>query len=299
VPNATPTRSYSARVMPEHYRVEPLNITGLADYHCHCDYSFDAVGTIDEYCSAALSRGLVEICFATHWDTSTISGSEDNVIRIQGELKPAIPDNLAPYVDNVRRAGEKFYPLGLSVKLGLEYGWFRGCEEAAASLKERYDFDHFLCGIHELDGLCFSCEECYPKCFSRYSVEALVDKYVVEIVTAARCGLFDCIAHLDYIRKYGEAYYGGELNTLLFERGMPAVFEALKDSRTSLEVNTSAIRRHFNDYFPSTKIINAARRAGVDVRFLGSDAHAPDQVGYDFDAAAALVGPWSKAWSED
>lgn len=285
--------------MPDSDMLEPLQTPGLSDYHCHCDYSIDAVGTIDEYCQAALKKGLVEICFTTHWDTSPISGSDDNVIRIKGKLKPTIPDNLEPYVEDVHRADEKFFPLGLRVKLGLEYGWYPGCEETAIALKERYDFDHFLCGLHELDGLCFSCKECYPRCFDKYSVEELVEKYAGEIATAASSCLFDCIAHLDYIRKYAHAHYGEELDRLLFEQGLPRIIEALLMSGTSLEINTGALRRGFSDYFPSMRIINAVKRAGIRIPFLGSDAHAPNEVGHDFDAARILASPWSEAWSQD
>ena len=39
----------------------------------------------------------------------------------------------------------------------------------------------------------------------------------------------------------------------------------------------------------SMELINGAKRAGVDVLYLGSDAHAPGQVGYDFETAAHLV----------
>lgn len=285
--------------MPETEKIEPLNLPGLTDYHCHCDYSIDAVGTIEDYCRAALHMNLAEICFTTHWDTSTLGDTKDNVIRIKGEPKPAIPDNLVPYVDHVHRAAKRFHPEGLVVKLGLEYGWFPGCEKAAADLKARFDFDHFMCGIHELDGLCFSCEKCFLSCFAAYTVEELVDKYVGEVVSAAQSGLFDCFAHLDYLRKYAEAHYGPDLNKLLLAGLTERAFPALVESDTALEVNTSAIRRHFDEYFPGTKIINAARRAGVSVHYLGSDAHAPNQVGFDFDAAAALTSSWTQAWCED
>jgi histidinol-phosphatase (PHP family) len=247
----------------------------------------------------AIRLGLAEICFTTHWDTSPEGGTDDNVIRVDGKLLPTVPDNLARYVADVRQAHETYYPIGLTVRLGLEYGWYPGCEESIEALKSRYDFDHFLCGIHELDGHCFSCEKCYKKCFADMSVESLVDKYVAAIVEAAESKLFHCIAHLDYIRKYGEAHYGPRLNELLLEKLSEKAFPALATSGTAIEVNTSAIRRKFDDYFPTVKIINSARRAGVDVRFLGSDAHAPEQVGYDFDTAAALVSDWSQACTED
>ncbi|MCX6834776.1 MAG: histidinol-phosphatase HisJ family protein [candidate division Zixibacteria bacterium] len=285
--------------MPDFSPIEPLATPGLTDYHCHCDYSIDAYGTIDEYCEAALQRGLAEICFTTHWDTNSVSSGQDNVIRIGGQSRPTVPDNLAPYVDDVLRARESSAPRGLSVVLGVEFGWYPGCEETAAALRDRYRFDHFLCGIHELEGCCFSCERCYPNCFPHYSAEQLVEKYVSEVETAAHSGLFDCIAHLDYIRKFGEAYYGPGLNDLLLKQLAERAFPALVAGNTAIEVNTSAIRRGFKDNFPRVAIVNAARRAGVEVRHLGSDAHAPNQVGFDFDAAASLVSPWSEAWCDD
>lgn len=285
--------------MREPDKIEPLLIQGLSDYHCHCDYSFDAEGTIDEYCEVALQKGLAEICFTTHWDISPACQGSDNVIRIEGEFKEAVPDNLQPYVDDVHRAADKYYSLGLSVKLGLEFGWFPKCEEQAAHLKEQFDFDHFLCGIHELGPRCFCCRHNYIKCFEPYSVEQVVDKYAEEVITAAKSGLFDCIAHLDYIRKYGEAHYGPALNDLLLERVGPDMFRALRENNTSLEINTSAARRGLGDYFPKTRLINAARKAGVNFYFLGSDAHQPADVGFDFDAASALATPATEAWCED
>ncbi len=150
-----------------------------------------------------------------------------------------------------------------------------------------------------MEGRCFSCDGCFPKCFPHYTVEQAVEKYVNEIAAVARTGLFDCIAHLDYLRKYGEKYYGTRINELLLDHLIQKAFPALKGSGTAMEVNTSAIRRGFDDYFPRAAVVNAARKAGVEVRFLGSDAHRPDQVGADFDAAASLVSPSFEAWCED
>ncbi|MFZ5979487.1 MAG: histidinol-phosphatase HisJ family protein [Candidatus Zixiibacteriota bacterium] len=278
--------------MPENYQIKPLYSTGLADYHCHPNYSVDAVGTIDEYCEAARSRNLVEICFTTHFDTNPDSiGDEDNVIVVRGEKLPATVDNLAVYVEDVRWAHDKYYPLGLSVKLGVEVGWYPGCEKIVTALKERYDFDHVLCGIHELNNVCFCCRNRYEKCFAGFdSMAAMLEAYFREVAAAARTGLFDCIAHFDYYKKYGEKHYGAEINSG-WEPYAEDIFAVLKRSETALEVNTAGLRKGNNDYYPAIKIVNAARKAGVTVAFLGSDAHAPNEIGYDFDAASALVPP--------
>ena len=268
--------------------IQPLHIDGLSDYHCHCDYSIDAVGTIEEYCEAALKRELAEICFTTHFDSNPNADGFANFIRIKGENKPAIPENLAPYVNDVLAAQEKYYPLGLSVKLGLEFGWYANCEEKVTRLKEWYDFDHLLVGVHEIKNICFCAASTYEQCFADISMEQTVEDYYRQVVDAARSGLFTAVAHLDYYRKYGELFYGAGIHQQ-YKQHASDVYAALATSGTAIEINTAARRKGLDSFFPSMEMLNAARRAGVDVLFLGSDAHAPEQVGFDFETAAHLV----------
>lgn len=268
--------------------LKPLHIGGVADFHCHCDYSVDAEGTVDEFCEAALQRNLAEICFTTHFDANPNSEGDIEYIRVSGENKPVTLENLAPYVDDVHRAAEKYYPSGLSVKLGVEIGWFDGCEELTQRLIERYDFDHVLCGIHEVDNICFCCHSSEEKFFSRFSAEQVAEKYFEQVCRAAQTRLFDCIAHLAYYTRAGLTYHG-EVIKRVHEPYIRQVFSELVNTGTGLEVNTSGIRHGLKDYYPSIAIINAATKAGVAVTCLGSDAHRPEQLGFDFEAAAALV----------
>jgi histidinol-phosphatase (PHP family) len=265
-----------------------LHIEGLADYHCHCDYSIDAKGSVAEYCEAALQRGLVELCFATHYDANPDATGNDGFISINGERRPINPENLAPYVDEVRRADERYFGEGLAVKLGLEFGWYPGCEEHVSKLRERFDFDYVLCGLHELENICFCCNTVYEKCLSRYSVERMAELYFSDAIAAAGSGLFNAIAHLDYYRKYGEKFYGPKINEI-HRPYLAELFGALNASGTAIEINTAALRRGFPQSYPAVEIINAARRAEVEIAHLGSDAHAPDQVGYEFEQVAPLA----------
>lgn len=268
--------------------ITPLPFDNLCDFHMHCDYSIDATGTIEEYCHTALKRRLAEICFTTHFDANPRSDQFANYIRVNGEKVPTTIENLEPYVEHVLRAAEEFYPYGLSVKLGVEFGWYDGCEEQAAQLKAAYPFDYMLVGVHEINDLCFCAMSTYEKCFSQLSKEAAVSAYVRQVITAARSKLFDTIAHLDYIKKYGERFYGPSINDE-FKAHLPELFAALIESKTAMEVNTAARRVGFKSFYPSIDIVNDARRAGVRVHFLGSDAHKPEQVGYEFEEVVHLV----------
>lgn len=268
--------------------LQPLHLDGLADNHCHCDYSIDATGTIREYCDAALERGLAEVCFTTHFDANPNGDGKVNFVAIKGKRVPTTIDNLAPYVEDVLAAREEYLPLGISVKLGVEFGWYTGCEEQVVRLKERYPLEYVLCGIHELENLPFCCSGSYQDCFGKYSAEKMTELYFRETVAAIRTNLFDGLAHLEYYRKFGESFYGTVLETTPLPF-LEDLFDALRESRTVLEVNTAAVRKGLREYYPRAEIVHRARRAGVAVAHLGSDAHKPDQVGFDFEVAAALV----------
>lgn len=268
--------------------MQPLHIEGVTDFHVHCDYSIDAVGSVDQYCQAALYRNLAEICFTTHYDSNPNGGDRANFIRINGENKLTSVENLEPYVDHVLRAADQYYLQGISVKLGVEIGYYPGCEEEVIRLKEKYPLDYILCGIHEIDNICFCCKHDVEKCFSRYSMNEAVEKYFSQVNSAAKSKHFDTIAHLGYYLKYARQFYGEEV----LDAHLPYLdetFRILKESGTALEINTAAIRHGLKQYYPSVDIINRAKKAGVDIVHLGSDAHRPEDVGFDFEAATALV----------
>ncbi|MFZ1685591.1 MAG: histidinol-phosphatase [Candidatus Zixiibacteriota bacterium] len=282
--------------MPEP-TITPLAIEGLSDHHCHCDYSVDAVGTIDDYCQAALKRNLAEICFTTHYDANPQTIDEAGFISVNGERVRVGIEPLNFYAADVERAREKYYPLGLSVLLGLEFGWYPGCEEEALKVKRSFPFDYFLVGVHEIDDICYCCSDTYEKCFSRFGIEEMAEKYFAQVIDAAKSGVFNTIAHLDYYRKYGEKVYGAKVHQI-HKPYLEDLFDVLKASGTGIEVNTAARRKGLDSYFPLVETVNLAKRAGVDVLFLGSDAHAPEQVGYDFETASSLV-PSSVTGCED
>jgi len=67
------------------------------------------------------------------------------------------------------------------------------------------------------------------------------------------------------------------------------LFETMGRHGVGFELNTSAMRHGHVEYYPNMEIVNMARRAEVPLIALGSDAHHPDQLALDFDAASAVA----------
>ncbi len=258
----------------------------LADYHVHPDFSFDAEGSIAEFCIAAEKKGLMEICFTSHFDTNPILSDRARSIKVNGDYLPHTVENFKIYVDAVLKAAEEYYPP--LVRLGVEAGYYPGCEKNLERLFDSYPFYYRLGAVHEVDNI----EICYGSRMEEHSkkikLEDLADRYFALVTQAVETGLFDAIAHLDMYKKYGLKYYGDKV--LKIHRGrIEPLFEAMVSHEVGLEINSSAIRKGHSEYYPTMEIVNMARSAGVRILAIGSDAHRPEEVGYDFEAASALA----------
>ncbi|UCD18397.1 MAG: histidinol-phosphatase HisJ family protein [Candidatus Zixiibacteriota bacterium] len=260
----------------------------LADYHVHPDFSIDAVGNIDEHCRAALNKGLAEICFTTHYDNDPKIPAKVRTMRINGELHQLSDKTVKTYLDAVEKAHKKYFPRGLKVSAGIEVGWFPGCEKELTALFSKHAFDYKLVGLHDIGALSFCYHKQAEKCFSRYSPEEFADHYFSLIKDAVDSDLFDSVAHLDVYRRYGQGYYGEPILNIYRGRIEP-IFEAMNKSGMGFEINTSAFRHGLDQFYPTMDIVNLARKMGVRVAAIGSDAHRPDDVGGDLDAAAPVA----------
>jgi histidinol-phosphatase (PHP family) len=95
---------------------------------------------------------------------------------------------------------------------------------------------------------------------------------------AANTGLFDVMAHPDLVKKFGH-FPSFEPDELFSECARTAA-----DVGVKIEVSTAGLRKPVGEMYPGRQLLSAFRSAGV-VATVGSDAHAPDEVGYRIDAA--------------
>jgi histidinol-phosphatase (PHP family) len=66
------------------------------------------------------------------------------------------------------------------------------------------------------------------------------------------------------------------------------VLDRIAKAGMALEINTSGWRRPVGEAYPSPLILSLAREREIPLTF-GSDAHAPDEVGYEFAKAVQLA----------
>ncbi len=259
----------------------------MTDAHVHPDFSIDSKGSIEEYCNRALELGLVEIIFTTHVNTNP-NFPDRSMMLVDGRRVPTSVDSIKRYADDVWSAREKYYEIGLMVKCGVEVDFFPEIsDEILRALEDRL-IEYRLVGVHRIDGLTFGNKGETLKLYDRYGVPELLEKYYALVKQASTYRLFDSVAHLDYYRRYAPEDKLDEVMRIDFDF-IDDTLESLVENEISIEVNTSALRHGHKEYYPSMALLNKVRKAGVLIRYLGSDAHSPEHLAHDFDNGELIV----------
>jgi histidinol-phosphatase (PHP family) len=240
-----------------------------ADYHMHTPLCHHATGTPVDYARVAIERGLDEIGFADH---SPMPTQFD-------EWRMNIAD-LPRYFDLVAEAREKFPQL--TIRLGLECDFIPGHESWIEKIATMADWDYLIGSVHYLPG---GFEVDHPRHMSRHmggEREEIWTSYWKTYEQAIRSKLFDFVAHPDLPKKFGFKPDGD------LRRFYEPAISALAESGGAFEINTAGLRKECREMYPSREFLEMARAANVPL-LINSDAHAPQEVGADFDAAIALA----------
>jgi len=245
----------------------------MIDYHLHTPLCRHALGSPADYLEAAREKGLREIGFADHFPLGLIG------VKPRSEVTMS-PGELPRYVGEIKAlaAGEK----EIRVKLGVEADYLPGKEKELARLLAREPLDYVIGSIHFMDDWDFT-HPLYAAQFETADLAQVYRRYFELLWQACDSGLFDIIGHIDVIKKFGYRLPGAAMEPYL-ER----TARILKEKGLCFELNSSGRAAPAAEFYPGRRLLELCCREGVPVT-LGSDAHAPDQVGRYFDDALQLL----------
>lgn len=259
----------------------------MFDYHIHPNYSIDAVGEVDEFCKTALDVGLKEIAFTTHLDTDRVA--EDCYVNVRGK-KVDIASSFwfEDYEAAIREAGDQYKKHGLQVLLGVEVDCYPGVQDALPEKFFSTEFDIIIGSVHLIDHIAISANERANEAFSKYTMEELGHKYYSILLDSIDLEIFDILAHIDLYRRYGEVFYGEAIHDL-WRPHLKELSRKMHSKSVGFEVNTSSLRRGMHQPMPEDRIIHALREEGIDTVTVGSDAHAPQDIGKGIKTALDML----------
>ena len=245
----------------------------FSDYHLHTPLCRHATGEPLDYVAAARARGLDEIGFSDHCPMPDARPFDDWRMR---------RDELPRYLDMVLAARAKAAPF--PVRLGLECDFIAGYEGWIEELAGMAPWDYLIGSVHYI-APGWAVDD--PQWIGKFTASGTATG---EIWTAywqayERCiasGLFDFVAHPDLVKKFGHRPPGD------LRRFYEPAVAAAAAGNVAVEVSTAGLRKPVGELYPAAGFLALAREAGLAV-VINSDAHAPEEVGLDFDQAAHAV----------
>ncbi len=245
-----------------------MKTSGLVDYHIHTKYCNHATGEMEEYVIKAIEIGLAQIGFAEHMP-----------VMPQPELCLSYEDLPVYYQGAVDL--REMYSESISIRIGAEIDILPEKYDEIRQILSDYPFDYVIGSLHYLDGWPFDQKE-YINGFQRGLLEEHYHSFFTKIVEIASSGFCDILGHADNLKRMG---FPPPNNPRPYYR---KIIEAIGDNGLSIELNTSGIDAPIKEMYPSPIFLRMLISSGVPIT-LGSDAHAPDQVGRHFAKARSLL----------
>lgn len=244
----------------------------FADYHVHTSFSGDCTVLPDVMIEHAIERGITHLCLTDHMDYD-FTDSEvcfefdpEEYFRRLNALKET-------YADRIRLA------------VGIELGLQPYLGKKHHNLIFSHSFDFVIGSIH----LVHSRDPYYPSFYEgRPEEDAYLEYFQCALQNLKAYSNFDVFGHLDYVVRYGpnrNRYYSYRKYKELLDE----ILRTLIKKDIGLEVNTGGFRYGLNAPNPCKEIICRYRELGGEIVTLGSDAHEPAFLAYEFPRAAELL----------
>jgi histidinol-phosphatase (PHP family) len=170
------------------------------------------------------------------------------------------------------------------LRLGIEMDFVPGREDRIAAQLDGRDWDYVVGSVHFLRDHSLDTEE-YSIWGAGESAERVWRRYFDTVAESALSGLYDIIGHPDLVKVWGSGAPTPDKDPRYFYE--PAV-EAFAEAGVAVELSTAGWRKPVGEQYPAAAFLEMLVDAGCPLA-LSSDAHVPDQLGFEYERAVELL----------
>lgn len=167
--------------------------------------------------------------------------------------------------------------------LGIELGQWYLQPKSAAKVLSTNPYDYVLASLHRVDH-----SDLFMFDYRAIDREALRQHYVDGLIQIASTGDYDCMAHLDLIKRYA-AFQGFSLRMEDCRDAVYTILETVVERGKGLEINTSGLCSVLKEPLPSKEILTWYRQLGGEIITVGSDAHTIEQLACGYAEAEEIL----------
>ncbi|MBF0384819.1 MAG: histidinol-phosphatase HisJ family protein [Candidatus Omnitrophica bacterium] len=240
------------------------------DYHVHTFLCGHATGKPEEYVLQAIKSGLKEIGISDH---APLVSHRDPTI--------AMPHSKLPLYHKIIDGLILKYGRKITIRRGIEADFVEGYEAKTKKVLDKFSYDFITGSVHFIEDWGFDNPIQRYK-WDEVDVNRVYKAYFKLLRRAARSNMFDIMAHVDLVKKFGDR------PTKDMTKEVEKTAEVFKKTGATIELNTSGLYKKAREMYPSLGSLKIYCSFGVPMVF-GSDSHSPEQVGRGFEEAASLA----------
>lgn len=246
----------------------------IADFHMHTNFSTDADSDItpEKMIQGAIAKGLKTMCITDHMD---IDFSDDpNEFTFDTER----------YFSVLRPLQEK-YQDQIDVRIGVETGLQPHLGKVLHDYVNQYAFDFVIGSVHLING-----EDPYSrKMFENVTdAEAYRQAFEETLINIEKNSDFNVLGHIDYVVRYGK-HQAEEYSCKNYIDYIDEILKKLIYEGKGIELNTGGLKYGLGFAHPHPEILKRYRELGGEIITVGSDAHNPQHIAYDFAKAKDIL----------
>ncbi|MCI5479933.1 MAG: histidinol-phosphatase HisJ family protein [Lachnospiraceae bacterium] len=242
------------------------------DCHLHSSFSGDSDTPMEDMIRRGIRLGLRTICFTDHMDPEFPESDVDFGLDTQA------------YASRLMELKDK-YKEQIEILFGVEFGLQSQLTGFFSRYEKAWPFDFIIGSSHLLNGT----DPYYPENLAQTSDQEIYRSYFESILyNLKHFDGFQVYGHLDYIVRYGRfrtKYYRCSDYMELFDE----IFRTAIEKGIGIEINTSGLKYGLGFAHPHPELLKRYRELGGELLTIGSDAHQPEHIAYDFQTLPPLL----------
>lgn len=245
----------------------------LSDCHMHTEFSLDSEADPDAMVKSAVAKGLCAVCITDHEDRDYISEGKQWTF------------DLEPYFTRMGEIQDR-YRDRISVRIGVEIGLQPHLGAYYHNYVRQKPFDFVIGSVHLIGGR----DPYYKEFFEgRSDADAYEETLAETYENIRKTEDFDVLGHLDYVTRYGKRQEE-EYSYARFADIIDEILRYLIAHGKGIELNTAGLKYGLPYAHPHMDVLKRYRELGGEILTVGSDAHKPEHVAYDFQKVPEILG---------